>query len=104
MTGQRVRTAHMAVRVRRVVGAVALAAMALYVVAVAEHHAHEAEDEDEACPLCVASSTEDDAILPYAAERPAGRGTEPVATALPTLLVARRPLPYSPRGPPKLCR
>ena len=94
----------MATPVRRVVAAAALAAMALYVVAVAEYHAHEAEDEDEACPLCAALTSEDDAVLPYAAKRLAARHDEPVATALPTLLVARRPLPYSPRGPPKLCR
>ena len=95
---------HMAVPVRRVVAAVALAAMALYVVAVAEYHAHEAEDEDEACPLCAALTSEDDAVLPHAAGRLATRHAEPAAAALPMLLVARSPLPYSPRGPPKLCR
>ena len=82
----------------------ALAAMALYAVAGAEQHAHEAEAEDEACPLCAALASEDDAVLPHAVERPAARDAEPVAAALPMLLVARSPLPYSPRGPPKLCR
>ena len=103
MTRQRVRKAHVAVRFRGVVAAVALAAMALHVVAVAEHHGHE-EEEDEACPLCAAFSSEDDAVLPRVAERLAARYAEPVAAALPTLLVARSPLPYSARGPPKLCR
>ena len=76
--------------------------MALYAVAGAEQHAHEAEEEDEACPLCAALASEDDAVLPHAVERLAVRHTEPVAAALPALLVARSPLPYSPRGPPKL--
>ena len=101
MTRQRVRKAHVAVRVRGVVAALALAAMALHVVATAEHHGH--KTEDETCPLCAAFSSEDDAVLPQAAECLAARRAEPVAAALPTLLVARSPLPYSPRGPPKLC-
>lgn len=75
--------------------------MALHVMAVAEHHDHEAEDE--ACPFCAAFSSEDDAALPRAAECLATRRAKPAATALPTLLVACNPLPYSPRGPPKLC-
>ena len=83
----------------------ALAAMALHVVAVAEHHGHEHEEEEhEACPLCAAFSSEDDVALPQAAEGLAERRAERVAVASPTLLVARSPLPYSARGPPKLCR
>ena len=97
MTRQRTRT----VRVRRVVAAVALAAMALHIVVVAEHHEHETE-EDEACSVCALFSSEDDAVHPQAAGRLAARRADPVATALPMLLVARSPLPYSPRGPPKL--
>ena len=98
MTRQRIRT----VRVRGVVAALALAAMALHVVAAVEHHDH--ETEDEACALCAAFSGEDDAVPAHSTRCLAARRAEPVATALPTLLVARRPLPYSPRGPPKLCR
>ena len=98
---QRVRQARAAVRVRSVVVALALAAMALHVMATAEHHGH--EEEDEACPLCAAFSSEDDAVLPHSAHCLAAPCAEPAATALPTLLVARAPLPYSPRGPPKLC-
>ena len=105
MTRQRSRKAQVAARVRGVVAAVALAAMALHVVAgAAAHHFHEEETEEEACSLCAAFSSEDDAILPHAAERLAAPGAEPAAAALPTLLTARSPLPYWPRGPPKLCR
>ena len=106
MTRQRSRKAQVAARVRGVVAAVALAAMALHVVAgAAAQHIHDThETEDEACSLCAAFASEDDAILPRAAERPAARGTEPAAAALPTLPTARSPLPYLPRGPPKLCR
>jgi len=109
MTRQRSRKAQVAARVRGVVAAVALAAMALHVVAGAAaqhiHDIHETEEtEDEACSLCAAFASEDDAILPRAAERLAAPGAEPAAAALPTLLTARSPLPYLPRGPPKLCR
>ena len=106
MTKQRSRKAQVAARVRGVVAAVALAAMALHVVAgAAAHHIHEEEEtEDEVCSLCAAFSSEDDAILPHAAERLAAPGAEPAAAALPTLPTARSPLPYWPRGPPKLCR
>ena len=109
MTGQRSRKAQVAARVRGVVAAVALAAMALHVVAgAAAHHIHDIyeteETGDEACSLCAAFSSEDDAILPRAAEHLAAPGAELVAPALPTLQTARSPLPYWPRGPPKLCR
>lgn len=90
------------VRVRGVVAAVALAAMALHVAAAAEHHGH--ETEDDACPLCVGFCTEDDAVPAPAAGCLAAGRADPVGAALPTLLLARSPLPYSPRGPPKLCR
>ena len=106
MTKQRSRKAQVAAHVRGVVAAVALAAMALHVVAgAATHHIHDPHEiEDEACSLCAAFSSEDDAILPRAAEHLAAPGAEPVAPALPTLQTARSPLPYWPRGPPKLCR
>ena len=105
MTKQRSRKAQVAARVRGVVAAVALAAMALHVVAgAAAHHFHEEETEDEACSLCAAFSSEDDAILPCAAEHLTAPGAEPAAAALSALLTARSPLPYWPRGPPKLCR
>ena len=73
--------------------------MALHVAAAAEHHGH--ETEDHACPLCAGFSSEDDAVPAQAAGCLAAGRAEP-AGALPMLLLACSPLPYSPRGPPKL--
>ena len=89
-------------RIRGFAAVVALAAMAMHVVAgAAAHHFH---DEEEGCSLCAAFSSEDDAVQPHAARRQAVRRAELGASALPTPLTARKPLPYLPRGPPTLRR
>ena len=105
MTRQRTRT----VRVRGAVAAVAVAVMALHVVAGATAHhgheeGHEESEEEEACSVCALFSSEDDAVQPQAAGCLAARRAEPGAVALPTPPTASNPLPYLPRGPPKLCR
>ena len=103
MTRQRTPKAQAAVRVRGVVAAVALAAMAMHVVAgAAAHHSHD-EGEEEACSVCAAFSSEDAAVQPRTAERLAVRRAEPGTGALPAPLAARSPLPHLPRGPPTLC-
>ena len=105
MTRQRTRKAQAAVRVRGLVAAIALAAMAMHMVAgAAAHHSHDDEEEEEACSLCAAFSSEDDAVQPCAARRLAVRRAEPGLGALPAPLAARKQLPYLPRGPPTLCR
>jgi len=89
-------------RVRGVAVVVALSVVALHVVAgAATEHSH---GEGEVCSVCASFASEDEAVQARSAAALAAQDAGAAAPAARPPLAVRRPLSYSPRGPPTLCR